>query len=484
VYARAARACPFFSRGQQDFVGFVILSRAPTTRFFAERVYRFFMSARFTHASWLRTLLLGFAAAGLALAAAARAAEAAVRHLDRILVVVNDEVITTSELGRRLAQTKKQLALERIPAPPDEILERQLLERMILERLQLQAAERAGIRVPEAEVEQALEAVARRNQLSVEAFLRALEREGLDPALYREEIRRQLVIRRLVEREIRDRIYVSEAEVEALLERRAQDPNTAYRLSHIFLPLPESASPETIEATRRRAEDIVRQLRAGASFAELAIAHSQGPEALQGGDLGWKTPGQLPELFLAALEKLAPGEVSDPLRGPNGFHILRLDERRGGGAEPLVVTQTHVRHILLRPSAVLTDEEARARLAALRERLRHGGEDFAALARAHSEDHASAAEGGDLGWVNPGTLAPEFERAMNALAPGEVSAPVRTAFGWHLIQVLERRTQDISREHRLAQARQEILARKTDERYEQWLRQLRDEAYVEYLPEE
>ncbi len=414
--------------------------------------------------------------------ASARAAEA--RALDRILAVVNDEVITATELARHLAQTKKQLSLERIPVPSDEILERQLLERMILERLQLQAAERAGIRVSEDELEQALAAVARRNGLSTEAFLRALAGEGLDPAHYREELRRQLVIRRLVEREIRDRIHVSEAEVEAFLEQRNRDPSVAYHLSHIFLPLPESASPETIQATGRRAEDIVRELRAGANFAQLAIAHSQGPEALQGGDLGWKTTGELPELFLAALEKLKPGEVSEPLRGPNGFHILRLNERRGGGEEPFVVTQTHVRHILLRPNAVLTDEEARARLAALRARLLQGGEDFASAARAHSEDHASAAQGGDLGWIDPGMLAPEFERAMNALAPGEVSEPVRTAFGWHLIQVLERRTQDISHERRLAQARHEILARKTDERYEQWLRQLRDEAYVEYLPDD
>ncbi len=414
--------------------------------------------------------------------ASARAAEA--RALDRILAVVNDEVITRSELERRLHETKKQLAAEKIgPPPADAVLERQILERMILERLQLQAAERAGIRVTEAEIEQALQTVAERNRLSVEALLRTLVREGLDPVAYREQLRLQLVIRRLVEREIRDRIHVSDTEVEAFLANRVGERHVAYNLSHIFLPLPESASPEVIQASKKRAEDIRRQLEAGARFEQLAIAYSQGPEALKGGGLGWKTTGQLPELFLAALEKLAPGEVSEVLRGPNGFHILRLNDRRGG-QEPATVTQTHVRHILLRPSAILSDEEAQAKLRALRNRVVHGGEDFAELARAHSEDHASAVEGGDLGWANPGTFAPGFEKVMNALAPGEVSEPVRTAFGWHLIQVLERRAHDISRERQLAQARSQILARKADERYEQWLRQLRDEAYVEYFNEE
>lgn len=438
--------------------------------------------AMFTLRPFLIALaLLATTAANPPLALAARAAEA--RELDRILAVVNDEVITRSELHQRLQETKKQLAVEKIVPPPDEVLERQLLERMILERLQLQAAERAGIRVSEAENEQALESVAQHNRMSVDELLRTLEREGLDPRAYREQLRVQLVIRHLVEREIRNRIYVSDAEVEAFLENRARESHLAYNLSHIFLPLPESASPEAIQVARRRAEDILRQLKAGASFEQLAIAHSQGPEALKGGGLGWKTAGQLPDMFLAALERLKPGEVSEVLRGPNGFHILRLNDRRGG-KETATVTQTHVRHILLRPSAILSDQEAQSKLRALRNRMVHGGEDFAELARAHSEDHTSAVEGGDLGWINPGALAPEFEKAMNALAPGEISEPVRTAFGWHLIQVLERRFQDISRERQLAQARSQILARKTDERYEQWLRQLRDEAYVEYLSEE
>lgn len=415
--------------------------------------------------------------------AAARAAET--RELDRIVAVVNDEVITRSELDRRLQETKKQLAVEKIAPPPDEVLERQILERMILERLQRQAAERAGIRVSEAEIEQALQTVAQRNRMSVEELLRTLKHEDLDPAAYREQLRLQLLIRHLVEREIRNRIHVSDAEVEAFLENRANGPHAAYHLSHIFLPLPESATPEAIQAAKQRAEEILRQLKEGsARFEQLAIAHSQGPEALKGGSLGWKTAGELPDLFLAALQRLRPGEVSEVIRGPNGFHILRLNDRRGGGEEPATVTQTHARHILLRPSAILSDEEAQAKLRALRDRVVHGAEDFAELARAHSEDHASAAEGGDLGWANPGTFAPEFEKAMNALAPGEISEPVRTAFGWHLIQVLERRSHDISRERLLAQARNQILARKTDERYEQWLRQLRDEAYVEIFSEE
>jgi peptidyl-prolyl cis-trans isomerase SurA len=433
----------------------------------------------------LRPLLAGLALSVALLAgdgsqAAARGPE--VRDLDRILAVVNEDVITASELAVRLTETKKQLRLEGIGIPPDEVLEKQVLERMVLERLQLQVAERTGIRAADAEVERALESIARRNNLAPDDFLRRLEREGLDAAAFREQIRTQLVIRQLLEREIGQRIHVSEAEIAAFLENQERDLNVSYHLSHIFLPVPESPSPEAIQAVKRQAEEIHRELRSGGSFEQLAIAHSRSPEALQGGSLGWRTAGQLPELFLAALKETPVGGVSEVIRGPNGFHILKLNERRGQEAvKP--VTQTHVRHILLRPSEILSVEEARARLLQLRERILHG-DDFAALARAHSEDLASAANGGDLSWVNPGQLVPEFERAMNALGPGEISEPARTPFGWHLIQVLERRVQDIAQERLRAQAREQIHARKADERYEQWLRQLRDEAYVEYLVED
>ncbi len=413
-------------------------------------------------------------------AAAATAPTArAVVDLDRILAVVNDDVVTDTELAARLAQTKRQLTLEKIKLPTDEVLRRQLLEHMVMERLQLQLAERGGIRVTDADVDQALEKIAQSNKMNLTEFRRMLVRDGLDPQAHTAEVRSQLIIRQLLEREINNRVTVSESEVATFLETHPQGTDVEYHISQIFLALPESASPEAIQATRKRADDIQRRLKEGENFEQLAVTYSQGEGALNGGTIGWKKAGQLPELFVTALKDLAPGNVSDVLRGPNGFHILRLNNRRGD-APATNVAQTHVRHILLRRSEVQSLDEARTKLLNLRNRSEHG-EDFATLAKGNSEDTGSAAGGGDLGWVNPGQLVPEFEKAMDALKPGELSQPVRSPFGLHLIQVLERRNQDISKERLEASARNQIHTRKASESYEQWMRQLRDEAYVEYL---
>ncbi len=409
---------------------------------------------------------------------------AAPASLDRILVVVNDDVVTQSELNARVADTKKRLQLEKIAPPPDDVLRRQVLDQLVFERIQLQIATLTGIRVSEADVDRAVDSIAHDNKMSVEDFQKLLRREGLDPAAHRATLRNQMIIRQLQEREILNRVSVSDAEVNGFLENQEsrERVNQAYNLSHIFIAVPESASPEAIAKAKARAEEIHRQLKQGGNFEQAAIANSQGSEALSGGSLGWKNAGQLPELFLSAVKSLAPGALSDVLRSPNGFHILRLNDRRGD-VRTERVTQTHARHILLRPSEIQSLEDARIKLNHLRERVENG-EDFAGLARAHSEDVASAATGGDLGWVNPGQLVPDFEKAMNALKPGQVSTPVRTPFGLHLIQLLERRTHDISQEKLRAAARRQIHARKADERYDQWARQLRDEAFVEYLPED
>ncbi len=416
--------------------------------------------------------------------AAAPAPSKASGEIDRILVVVNDDVITETELANRLAETKKQLALEKIKTPPDDILRKQLLDRMVLERLQLQLAVQTGIRVGEPEVDQAIETIARRNNLSVENFRKALAKSGMDVAAYRAQTRDQLTIQQLLEREINNRVNVTDSEVSHFLEnpQSRADMDVTYNLSHILIGIPESASPEAIQAAKKRAEDILRQLKAGADFEQIAVSYSQGADALKGGGLGWKKPGELPELFLGALKSLSPGNISEILRSPNGFHILKLNDKRGA-AQAEAVTQTHVRHILLRPSEIQSLEDARQKLLNLRERVENG-DDFAALARAHSEDTGSTASGGDLGWVNPGMMVPEFEKAMNALKPNQLSQPVRSSFGLHLIQVLGRRSHDITQERLEAAARQQIHARKADERYEQWARQLRDEAFVEYLLDE
>ncbi len=413
--------------------------------------------------------------------AAAPAPPKATGDVDRILVIVNDDVITETELTNRLTETKKQLALEKIKTPPDDILRKQLLDRMVLERLQLQLAVQTGIRIGESEVDQAIETIARRNNLSVENFRKALTKNGMDVAAYRAQTHDQLTIQQLLEREINNRVNVTDSEVSHFLEnpQSRADMDVTYHLSHILIGIPESASPEAIQAAKKRAEDILRQLKAGADFEQIAVSYSQGADALKGGSLGWKKPGELPELFLGALKSMSPGDISEILRSPNGFHILKLNDKRGA-AQAEAVTQTHVRHILLRTSEIQSLEDARQKLLHLRERVENG-DDFAALARAHSEDTASAANGGDLGWVNPGMMVPEFEKAMNALKPNQLSQPVRSSFGLHLIQVLDRRSHDITQERLEAAARQQIHARKADERYEQWARQLRDEAFVEYM---
>jgi peptidyl-prolyl cis-trans isomerase SurA len=437
--------------------------------------------------AFFKSATLGMALTGLMLSlppGPATAAPQRISDIDRIVVVVNDDVITESELSQRLRETRKQLELEKISAPPDTALRKQLLERMVLERLQLQLATTSGIRISESDVDRAFETVAQRNKLGAEEFRKALAQRGMDVTVYRNQLRDQLTIQQLLEREINNRVTVTDNEVENFLEnpQSRADMDVSYQLSHILIGIPETASPEAIQAARKRAEDVHRQLAGGANFEQTAVSQSQGADALKGGNLGWKKAGELPELFLTALKNMSVGGVSEILRSPNGFHILKLNNKRGD-SQAEAVTQTHVRHILLRPSEILSLEEARHKLLGLRERIENG-DDFAALARAHSDDTGSTANGGDLGWANPGQMVPEFEKAMNALKPDQLSQPVTTSFGLHLIQVLDRRSHDVTQERVFAAARQQIHARKADERYEQWARQLRNEAFVEYLLEE
>lgn len=420
----------------------------------------------------------------LCVAGPAFAAAPPVLDVDRIVAVVNNDVITETELDTRLAEAKRSLANQQIRLPPDEVLRRQLLERMIIERVQVQLASQTGIRVTDQDIEQALQTIASRNKMTVEELYRAVTREGLDRAAYREQVKNQILIQQLVDREITSRVTVTESEVANFLENEQQRTRAdeEFNLSHIYIAVPETAATEQVREARARAERVLRELREGGDFAQAAVSYSQGPDALKGGSVGWRNSGQLPELFVAALERMRPGEISEVLRGPNGFHILKLNDRRGKETGE-AITQTHARHILLKPSEIQSVQEARAKLEQLRRRIA-AGEDFGELARAHSEDAVSAAKGGDLGWVAPKQLVPEFEQAMNALSVNQLSQPVQTPFGVHLIQVLGRREQDVSEERARQAARSQIHARKADDRYEQWVRQLRDEAYVEYLLED
>ena len=404
------------------------------------------------------------------------------RSIDRILVVVNDDIITVRDVDNRLESIRRRLTAQKVALPPDSILRQQVLERMITERLQSQLARQYGITVNEDQIDRAIRQVVEQSRKSAEEFRR--DAEGLPGGFkaVREEIRDQLLVQQLIDREINNRITVSDSEVEAFLDaQRARGGEMEINLSHILIALPESASPEVIARARVKAEKIHQELKKGADFSQLAVTHSQGQRALEGGGLGWKGAGQLPDLFVNAVQPLATGELSEVLRSPSGFHILQLNDRRGGSAS-LNVQQTRARHILIKVSELVSLTEARRRAERLRERLL-GGEDFAQVARAVSDDIASAAKGGDLNWVNPGQTVGEFEKAMSALKPGDISEPVRSPFGYHLIQVQERRERDVSHEREVANARNQIHARKADERLEQWLRQLRDDAYVEYRSE-
>jgi peptidyl-prolyl cis-trans isomerase SurA len=399
---------------------------------------------------------------------------------DRIVAVVNDEVITYRELQQRVARVTAQLRGQGAPLPSPDVLARQVLERMITEKVQLQFAKESGVTVDEGELDRTISAIAAQNRLSPADFRRAVEREGFGWESFRESIRNEMLISRLREREVDRKIVVSDAEVDAFLE--ANEANTGeqqeYELSHILVRVPEQASPDQIDARRKRADQAFAELRSGTDFRQVAVSFSDAPDALQGGNMGWRSAERLPELFVQAVAGLKPGDVTSVLRSPAGFHILRLNDRRGGGAVPKQVQQTHARHILVRTNELVSESDALRKLNVLRERIRQGA-DFAELARLNSDD-ASAARGGDLGWILPGDTVPPFEAAMNALAIGEVSTPVRTPFGYHLIQVLGRRTADVSADRKRLEARRVLGARRADEAYEEWVRQLRDRAYVEY----
>lgn len=400
------------------------------------------------------------------------------QQLDAIVAVVDDDVVLSSELDREVGNIVQQARAAGQPLPPMPEVRRQMLERLVLLKLQLAAAERAGISVEPETVQQAIASIASRNNLTIEQMRTALAADGIPFDIYREQLRQDILLSRLRSREILNRIQISSAEIDAYLtqESGAAGSREAVQLRHILIAVPDNADSETRAAAEAQAQQLLERLKQGEDFASLAQENSDGRQAESGGDLGWLPVDQVPSLFEQAAATLGKGEVAGPLQSGSGFHIVQLVDYQGGDRN--LVAQTHVRHILITPNELVSDSEARTRLEQLRQRI-SDGDDFATLARSHSDDKGSAIQGGDLGWVNPGDLVPRFEEVMKQLAPGELSQPVRTRFGWHLIQVLERRQQDVTDQVRRAQAREALRERKAAEATRNYLRQLRNEAYVE-----
>jgi peptidyl-prolyl cis-trans isomerase SurA len=405
--------------------------------------------------------------------------------VDRIVAVVNKEVITFSELSAAVASAERQLSRQGTAIPARAVLERQILERLVLDKAQLQKARDTGIRVDDLQVDRAVQRIAENNKMTLADFRSTLERDNVPFDAWRQDLRDQILLTRLREREVEDKIQVNDSEIDLFLEELKANPaRSEYNVSHILVRVPEGSSPERIEEARAKALKALAEARESGDFARVAASYSDAPDALEGGNLGWRAHERLPELFSAVLAKMKPGEVTEPLRSPAGFHLVKLNDRRDGGAGAAPVTQTRARHILVRTSEVVSENEARRRLADLRERIVNGSADFAELAKVHSDDTGSAARGGELDWIYPGDTVPDFERALQELKPGEISQPVKTPFGYHLIQVLERRASDVSQERRRLEARKVLRERKSEDAYQEWLRQLRDQAYVELRLEE
>lgn len=421
----------------------------------------------------LRPLLLGALLFSTAVGAQ-------VRPLDRVAAIVDGDIIMQSQLEARLREVQQTIARRGAALPPEHVLTQQVLERLIIENIQLQIGERSGIRIGDAELNEAMASIAQRNGLSLEQFRAALARDGLSYEEARDQVRREMIVSRVRQRRVAERIQVSDQEVKNFLasDLGKLQMSEDLRLASLLVPLPEGASASAIQAAERQARDLYEQLRRGADFAQLAMARSADENALEGGDMGWRKAAQLPPPLDSMVSALKVGEVSEPLRTPGGFLLLKLLDRRGGEGEPMLRQETHVRHILIKPSEIRSLEDSQKLAERLYQRIR-AGEDFATLARQFSEDPGSALNGGDMNWIDPNALVPEFRQVMAETPVGTLSRPFRSPFGWHILEVLGHRAVDGSEQFREQQALNALRGRKYDEELQTWLRQIRDEAYVE-----
>ncbi|MGO4378966.1 peptidylprolyl isomerase [Pseudoduganella sp. RAF53_2] len=406
--------------------------------------------------------------------------------IDSIAVIVNDEVITRRELNQRVQTIVHRMQQQRVQLPDQADLERQILERMIVERAQLQLAKEMGVRVDDQMLDRAISRIAEQQKMSVQELRNQTEKEGTTFPAFREEIREEIIMQRLREHEVDNKIQISEAEVDNFVasEQAAAAEQFELNISQILVRIPENANPEVLAQRQKKAEDVMRQLRTGADFAKVAATYSDASDALQGGAVGWRQSDRLPPVFAEALSKLKPGQTTPVIKSVGGFHILKLVDKRSlaEAAAAETVQQTHARHILIKVTPTVSAADAKRKLLELKERLDNKAAKFEDLARLVSND-GSASKGGDLGWLYPGDTVPEFEKAMNELKPGQVSEPVETSFGYHLIEVLERKTDDVSKEKKRAEARNALRERKLVEAIENWQREVRDRAYVEFREE-
>ncbi len=400
-------------------------------------------------------------------------------ELDRIVAVVDDDVVMESELERGIERVRREAAQRGVKLPPRDILEKQVLERLIMNKIQLHMAEQAGIKVDDTMLNHALGNIAQENGMTLEKFRETIEKEGYDFNLFREDIRNEITLTRLRQERIDNRIFVTDQEIKNYLATQSQQGNNVeeYRLQHILIAMPEDADEKQKKKIKQKAEKVLEQLRSGEDFTTVAREVSDAGNASEGGDLGWLKAEEIPSLFTSILPELDKGEISDLLKNDSGYHIIKLVDKRSSDIQ--MIPQTHARHILIRTSELVSDDEARRKLEQLKDRIEEG-EDFAELAKAYSEDKASAVKGGDLGWINPGDMIPDFEKEMDSLSTGEISEPFKTRFGWHIVQVLGRRQYDGTEELTIAKARAAIKKRKAKEEEQSWLMRLRNEAYVEY----
>jgi peptidyl-prolyl cis-trans isomerase SurA len=427
---------------------------------------------------------VALAATGLLLqgSAYAQTRELATRGelLDRVAAIVNDGIVLNSELDAQIDTISERLRAQKLELPPQNILRQQVLERLVIQEIQLQHANHAGVKVTDETLNTALQDIAKRNNMTLSQLPEALAKQGVDYASYRDEMRKEITLTLLRQRDVLQHISVTPREIDQYLEKQARTPSEhkEYNVSHILIAVSQEAGTAQLDEAAKRAAEVYTRAKNGEDFAKLAVAYSNSQTALEGGALGWRKGGELPTFLSDVIAKLKPGEVSEPLRTPTGYHIIRLNDERGG-TQQTVIDQVHVRHILMKTNELADDATVKQKLTALRERVLKG-EDFAGLAQTVSEDPGSAAEGGDLGWTGPNAFVPDFEKAVAGLKDGEISEPIHTQYGWHIIQVLGRRRYDNTDEMKRRDAVEAIRAGKADEETELWLRRLRDDAYVEY----